>query len=240
MVGEHTLSSVFLLVAFFLFTLSVACAPSCPTGNVVVPARDVSFALQLQTADGPLTSHGSSPPDGEGISFDRATIVVADPQGSPLASGDLGLYSLSPGCHPDSAGNAVCDRDIRIRLTIHGVMTGVTSVDLDDQRAQLQMSVAPTGSPATGPCPGKPGLTGCAADGGQAGTGTYVSTSGLTGHLDVTQLAEDCTGVLSSCALAAQGTFELSAMGPSGEPVKLSSGTLTAADTLMARTSCDN
>jgi len=217
--------------------LGLACG--CPKGNVVVPARNVSFDLQLWTADQMLTGHGSSPPAGDGISFDRATIVTPDPQTPPPLPDDLVLYSMAPGCHPDDSGTAVCDWDIRSQLTVHGVMAGPALINLDDQRAELLLSAVMTPPPATGPCPGKPGIYGCPADGGGA-TVAYVPYTNLTGQLALTALAENCTQALSSCALTAQGTLALTATGPGAEAVSLGAGTLTAADTFIYRSSCSD
>jgi len=217
--------------------LGLACG--CPKGNVVVPLRNVSFDLQLWTADQLLTSHGSSSPSGDGISFDRTTIYISGPQTPTPLPDDLLLYSMSPGCHPDDSGAAVCDWEIRSRLTIHGVKAGPATIYLDDQRAELLLSVMMTPPPATGPCPGKPGLYGCPIDGGTADA-PYVPYTNLNGQVVLTVLDENCTQALSTCALTAQGTFALTATGPGVEVVSLAAGTLTAADTFMYRSSCSD
>ena len=224
-------------IGIALALLGIACG--CPKGNVVVPAREVTFDLQLQTSEVSLAGHGSSPPGGSGISFDRATIAIPDPQATPPLLDDLVLYSTSPGCHPDSSGSSTCDWDVRSRLTVHGVATGPAAIDLDDQRARLELSAVMTAPPATGPCPGKPGVTGCTVDGGETGAPAYVAFSDLSGQLSITGLAENCTDALSSCALTAQGTFSLTAMGPDEEMVSLVAGSMTAADTFVYRSSCN-
>jgi hypothetical protein len=207
----------------------VALGCGCPTGNVVVPARDVTFDLQLLAGGVQLTGHGSSPTSGEGISFDRATIAIGGGAGPP-APGDLRLSAMSPGCHADATGSPVCDRMVRALLTIHGVSKGAASYTLDDTRAELELAVDVPPA-AFGPCPGKPGLDGCAeADAGVSSP--YVAQHGITGLLTMTSLAEDCTDVISGCALAARGTFNLSAQGAGGDTIALSSGAVTATDTL--------
>jgi hypothetical protein len=226
-------------VAAALLVLSVlAWGCGCPTGNVVVPARDVSFDLQLLAGGVPLTGHGSSPPSGEGISFDRATIAIGGAAGPP-APGDLRLSAMSPGCHADATGAPVCDRMVRVLLTIHGVSKGAASYALDDRRAELELAVdAPPGG--FGPCPGKPGLDGCVeADAGVSAP--YVAQHGITGLLTMTHLAEDCSDVIAGCALAAAGTFDVSAQSAGGDTIVLASGAVTATDTFsyLDGTTCD-
>jgi hypothetical protein len=187
----------------------------------------VSFDLQMLAAGVSLTGHGSSPPSGAGISFDRATIAGAAPAGPP-APGDLLLFAMSPGCHPDATGAAVCDRAIEVLLTVHGVASGAASYPLDDTRAELQLAVDEIPA-ATGPCPGKPGLTGCAADAGALAP--FVTQPGIAGLLTLTRLAEDCTDVIAGCALDVDGTFDVTARSTGGDTVALASGAVTAADT---------
>jgi hypothetical protein len=206
----------------------VALGCGCPTGNVVVPARDVTFDLQLLAGGVQLTGHGSSPTSGEGISFDRATIAIGGGLGPP-APGDLRLSAMSPGCHADATGSPVCDRLVRVLLTIHGVSKGAASYTLDDTRAELELAVD---TPPTefGPCPGKPGLAGCVqADAGVSAP--WVAQHGIRGLLTMTHLAEDCSDVLAECALAASGTLDVSAQGAGGDTVVLASGAVTATDT---------
>jgi len=214
-------------VCLVLAVLGLGCG--CPKGNLILPARDVSFDLQTVVAGVQLTGHGSSPPSGAGISFDRATILAGDGTAGMPAPGDLLLFAISPGCHPDTTGPSVCDRLIRILLTVHGVANGAGSYTLDDARAELKLAVDEV-APATGPCPGKPGVTGCAV--ADAGTpAPYVSQTGIAGSLAMTRLAEDCTDVITSCALNAEGTFDLTAGSVGGDTVALRTGAITAADT---------
>jgi hypothetical protein len=222
------LSRVMRSPAVSLVLSVVASGCGCPSGNVVVPARDVSFDLQMLAEGTPLTGHGSSLPSGEGISFDRATIGGGAAAG-PLAPGDLQLFAMSPGCHPDATGFAVCDRMVRVLLTIHGVTRGAASYSLDDERAELEIAVeAP---PGAGPCPGKPGLDGCAATDAGA-SAPYVAQQGISGLLTMARLAEDCTDTIAGCALDARGTFDVSAQSAGGDTIALASGAVTAADTL--------
>ncbi|HXI54447.1 MAG TPA: hypothetical protein VNO55_00180, partial [Polyangia bacterium] len=81
--------------------LGLACG--CPKGNVVSAMRGVSVTLRLQTTDGVMTGNGTSPPDGEGISFDRSAVVASLSQTSRPLPDDLVLFVMSPGCHPDSS-----------------------------------------------------------------------------------------------------------------------------------------
>jgi hypothetical protein len=200
----------------------------CPTGNLVVAARNVSFDLRMTAGSVQLTGHGSSPPSGGGISFDRATITGAAPA-APRAQGDLLLFAMSPGCHPDATGSALCDRMIQVLLTVHGVTSGAASYKLDDTRAELQLAVDDL--PATGPCPGKPGLNGCAAPDAGA-SGAYVAQTDISGLLTMVRLAEDCADAIAGCALDADGTFEVSAGSAGGDTIALASGDVTATDTL--------
>ncbi len=64
--------------------------------------------------------------------------------------------------------------------------------------------------------------------------------TGVQGQVSLSALAEDCTDVLSICALTAAGSFQLTATGPNGEALSLSTGTITAADTLMYRGTCSD
>lgn len=225
-----TLTLALSLVAS-LSTLGLGCG-GCPTGNAVQPARDVTFDLQLQPVGGALlTGHGSSPPDGEGLSFDRTTITVSGSQVPPHASDDLVLVAMAPGCHPDSTGASLCDYLLRSWLIVHQVAPGASSIDLDDSRAALALSVTPVVAGSTGPCPGKPGLSGCPT--ATAPDGPMVAYTGIAGHLDLSELSQDCTDAISSCALTAAGAFTVSASTPQGDTVELASGSLTAADTLL-------
>jgi hypothetical protein len=93
------------------------------------------------------------------------------------------------------------------------------------------------------PCTGKPGVDGglCVdvSDSG-ASTDKEVTYSAIQGQLILTNLDENCTDVLSICALTAAGTFQVSATGPEGEALSLSAGTLSATDTLTYRHTCPN
>jgi len=188
----------------------------------------VGFDLQMLSAGVQLTGHGSSPPSGSGISFDRATIAGAG-DFAPPAAGDLLLFAMSPGCHPDSTGAAVCDRTVRILLTVHGVASGAASYTLDDAHAELGLAVDEL-PPATGPCPGKPGLTGCPSPDAGAPS-RYVAQTGIGGLLTMPRLAENCTDAIASCALDADGTCAVTTGRAGGHPVGLTSGTVGAADT---------
>jgi hypothetical protein len=188
----------------------------------------VSFDLRMLQGGVQLTGHGSSLPSGEGISFDRATIAGGAAAG-PRAPDDLLLVAMSPGCHPDATGTVVCDRRIRVLLTIHGVGGGAASYTLDDERAELQIAVE--GPPETGPCPGKPDLNGPSeADAGVPAP--YVAQDGISGLLTMARLVENCTDAIAGCALDARGTFEVSARSAAGDTIALASGAVTAADTL--------
>jgi hypothetical protein len=206
----------------------------CPRGNLVIPARDVTFDLNLQAAGTQLTGHGSSQPDGEGISFDRATITVGGAETPAPAPSDLVLFAMSPGCHADASGATTCDRIIQILLTVHHVDAGAASFDLDDSRARLALEVAPAVS-ATGPCPGKDAGAGVMCGSSGAANDWFVPYTGIRGHLTVARLAEDCTDVIAACALAADGTFDVTAASANGDTVELASGTLTAADSFSYR-----
>lgn len=198
----------------------------CPRGNLIVPTRDVSFDLQLLTAGVELTGHGLSPPSGEGISFDRATISASE-AGGPPAPGDLLLFSVSPGCHPDATGASICDRWVRVLLTVHGVTIGGGSYILDDSHAELQVAVDEVVA-APRPCPGKPDLTGCTPDAGPPAP--YVAQTGIQGVLTMDHLAENCFQVIAACALNAVGAFEVTAGSASGDTVTLAAGRVTAED----------
>jgi hypothetical protein len=198
----------------------------CPRGNLVVAARNVGFDLQLMTAGTELTGHGLSPPGGEGISFDRATISAGE-AGGPPAPGDLLLFSISPGCHPDATGASLCDRTVRVALTVHGVTSGGGSYTLDDAHAELRVAVDEVVA-ALRPCPGKPGLTGCAADAGAPAP--YIAQTGIQGALTIEHLAENCWDVIAACALNAVGGFQVTAGSASGDTVTLAAGTVTAED----------
>jgi hypothetical protein len=195
---------------------------------VVVPAREVTFALRLQLADALRTGHGSSPPDGEGISFDRATIPVTGTDAKATAPDDLVLYAMSPGCQVDAAEITTCDRDVRLRLAVHHVTPGAASIALDDARAQLAVAVALPASVV--PCPPKNGVSpgGCSV----TAAAPFAAYTGIRGQLTLAHLAEDCTDVIGACALSADGTFDLTGTSAAGDTVELASGALSAADTL--------
>ena len=233
-----------------LLLAGLGCGGStCPKGNVVVALRDVSFAMQLQGGEGTLTGNGSSPPNGEGIAFDRATLPTSAGEGPSPGQDDLVLHAWSPGCHGEAAGNPVCDQTFKLYLTIHGVAVHPNLplvLALDDQRAQLSLLVEAS-SGAMGACGSdKPGVadsgTKCSAilDAGGASSPHYAVYTSLRGQINLTQLAEDCTDALSSCALAAQGTFQLTAAGPNDETLTLTAGSLTATDTFRYRDTCED
>lgn len=220
-------------------------ACTCPKGNVLTAARNVSAEFQLVTATETYAGHATSPPSGQGISFDRSTI--ASTGSGPQTGTDLILYTMSPGCHPDATGGTVCDWGFDVLVTIHGVAPKSSlplTIAIDDASTAVQVTSQPP--PIFGPCPDKPGL------GDAAGKCSVISDSstqtatddatytGLQGLLSLTQLAEDCTDVLSTCALTAQGSFQLTGTGPHGETLSLTSGSVTAADTLMYRDTCPN
>jgi hypothetical protein len=205
----------------------------------------VSAEFQLVTAAETYTGHATSPPSGQGIAFDRATIPETG--GGPKSATDLVLYTMSPGCHPDATGATVCDWGFDVLVTIHGVGPDPSlplTVAIDDSSAAVQVTSQPP--PVLGPCTDKPGLEDAGVkcsvvSDSSTQTGTSDATyTGLQGLLTLTQLAEDCTDVLSVCALTAQGAFELTGTGPGGEALSLTSGTVTAADTLMYRDTCPN
>ncbi|HEY6475682.1 MAG TPA: hypothetical protein VI456_03820 [Polyangia bacterium] len=237
----HAKGTIAALLPFgALLVVGWGCA--CPKGNVVVASRDVGFVFQLSTPAEIYMGQGTSPPSGDGIEFDRATLPVMDPDKPAASATDLVLHALAPGCHPDTTGAVVCDWSFDVFATIHGVNPHAglpLTIDLDDSSASVKVAGSPP--PVLGPCPDKPGL----ADAGvkcavpsDAGPAAFVTYEGLQGQMTLTELAENCTNVLSICALTAQGTFQLTGVGPNGEALSMTSGTLLAADTLMYRDMC--
>jgi hypothetical protein len=216
---------------------SVACG--CPEGNIVMPSRNVTGDLRWRAGDATLSldGHFSSSPSGDGISYDRATVPIGGEPGPALRT-DLVLYAMSPGCHADATGARVCDRNLRVRLTVHGVALGAGSYGLDDTHANLELQVGnPTG--AGQPCPDKPGLDGCTTN--VTPEPAFVAYTAVSGSLVLSRLEEDCTDALRECALTAEGTFAISAATPAGDALELTSGIVGAQDTFMRRdpNTCD-
>lgn len=215
---------------------------TCPKGNAVTASRDVAADFQLVTATQTYTGHATSPPSGQGIAYDRATIPTLDSPTAPARGTNLALYTMSPGCHPDATGTVVCDWAFAVAVTIPGVGPSPAlplTIALDDATATVRVDGTPP--PILGPCPGKPDtgskcpvVTDASTDDG-TDSATYT---GLQGQVTLTQLAEDCTDVLSICALTAAGTLQLTATGPNGEALSLSAGTIAAADTLTYQATC--
>lgn len=147
---------------------------------------------------------------------------------------------MSPGCHADATGSRICDRQLRFRLTVHGVARGAASYQLDDRHAALELQVGAPIVVIPGPCPGKPGLNGCDTS-PEPPDLPFVAYTSLGGSLTLAGLEEDCTDVLSECALAADGSFALSASSPTGEIVDLTSGIVSASDSFnhRAENTCD-
>jgi hypothetical protein len=219
-----------------LLVLGVGCG--CPKGNEVVASRDVSFGFQLVTAADTYAGHADSPPSGEAIAFDRATLT-SSPDGPTAGADDLLLYALAPGCHADDTGAKICDWGFRIYVTIHGVgrlPNLPPAIAVGDTSAAVNVVGEPP--PVPEPCPDKPEL---ADVGGTCNISTPeapVAYHGLAGQFVLTELAEDCTDVVSICALTAQGSFHLTAVGPNGEALSATDGALVAADSLMYRDTC--
>jgi hypothetical protein len=200
----------------------------CPEGDVIEANRQITFDVRHQAAGLTLAGQGSTGPSELAIAFGRAT-VVSPP---PAPPGDLVLDGDAVGCHADAAGQRVCDRNVEVRLIVHDVGPAPASIDLDDQRADLEVRVA-TMLVATGPCPGKEELGGkCPTDEDRAkvvDSGT-VSYQGIRGRFDIERLELDCDHVVSTCGLQARGTFSVTATAPDGALIELSSGTFSAAD----------
>lgn len=224
-----------LALGSLLPVVSLACG--CPAGNRVLPERTVYAELLLQADGESLSGHLLSSPSGDGIAYDRATIPASGVAG-PASANDLVLLAMAPGCHPDATGATICDRTIRARLTVHGVAAGAASYVLDDENALLEVQVVPA-STALSPCPDKPGLSG-SCNVNPAADPPFVTATGLSGSLTLAGLSQDCTNVLQECALSADGLFALAATTPTGR-VELTSGTVTARDTLQYRAAntCD-
>jgi|GEM_PF-5963909 len=228
-----------------LMALSAGAGCGCPQGNAVEAARSVQADFQLASPTVPYTGHASSRPGGTSIAFDRSTILQGSSPG-PASRTDLALYLMAPGCHPDESGSMICDWSFDLVVTVHGVPARPTlplTIGLDDQSAAVQVNSQFHPAPVYGPCPDKPGLD-------DAGVSCVVSTdppasgdvpySSVQGQLTLTTLDENCTDVLSSCALTAAGTFQLAATGPAGEALSLNAGMIAAADTLAYRKTCPN
>jgi hypothetical protein len=211
------------------------CAP-CGEGDLVEPDRSVGFELRHQSQSQILAGPGSSAPTGLAISFDRATIPITG-QAPPASASDLVLTAQAVGCHLDADNQRLCDQNVDVRLTVHDVKPGAATVVLDDQRATLEVDIADMVVP-TGPCPDKmiPGVK-CASaeDHARVKDTGLVAYRGIQGQLVVSALAVDCGHVLTYCLLQTSGTFALTAAGPKGEAVQLSSGAFMAADQRRAR-----
>jgi hypothetical protein len=87
-----------------------------------------------------------------------------------------------------------------VTIIINDVPLGPSEIDLDDQRAQL--SARPTN----------------VAD---------VPYHAVTGHLSIRDLVQDC---VANCPTRANGTMDISAVGPNGEALSFTSVTFSAAD----------
>jgi hypothetical protein len=227
------------LMVCLLSVVSVGCG--CPSGNSVEAERNVSGLLRWQSGDQAQIFDGhflSSPRSGDGISYDRATIpMTGDPP--PALPTDLVLFAMAPGCHTDATGASICDRQLRVRLTVHGVARGAASYPLDDAHAALELQVGDPFVAGHDPCPDKPYLTGCNAN--PTPDPPFVAYAALSGNLALSRLEEDCTDVLRECALAADGTFAVSASTPAGELVELTDGVVSASDSFNHRdaNTCD-
>jgi len=237
------LSKAFPLIC--LVPLSVGAGCACPQGNAVEAARLVQAGFQLASSTVAYTGNASSRPGGGAIAFDRSTILEGSSPG-PASRTDLAVYMMAPGCHPDASGATICDWSFDLAVTVHGVPPHPTvplTIALDDRSAAAQVNGQFHPTPVYGPCPDKPGLAdagvSCVVSTDPPASG-YVPYSGIQGQLTLTSLDENCTDVLSVCALTAAGTFELAATGPAGESLSLSEGTIAAADTLMYRQTCPN
>ena len=229
------------MLSLTLSLLSVGSAScGCPEGNIVVPSRNVTGDLRWRSGDAALSldGHFSSSPSGDGIAYDRATVPIGG-EPSPALRTDLVLSAMSPGCHPDTAGARVCDRNLRVRLTVHGVALGAGSYGLDDAHANLELQVGNPSTGGSGPCPDKPGLTGCSTN--VSPEPAFVAYTAVSGSLVLSRLEQDCTDVLRECGLTAAGAFELSAATPAGDALELTSGIVSAQDTFMYRAAntCD-
>jgi hypothetical protein len=215
-------------------------ACGCPAGNAVVAARSVAGDLRWQSADGTevLAGHFSSSPSGEGISYDRATIPMSGASAAPPPT-DLVLLAMSPGCHADATGARICDRNIRVRLTIHDVAPRPAAYVLDDAHANLEVQVGAVAVPGHDPCPDKPDLMGCNTN--PAPDPSFVPYPIMSGTLTLSRLEEDCTDVLTACSLTADGSFTVSGSAPDGTLVELTSGSVSARDSFNHRdaNSCD-
>jgi hypothetical protein len=226
-----------------LIALFTGAGCQCPDGNAVDAVRYVAADFQLDTSTVAYASKAQSAPGGGAIAFDRATIVAGGSAG-PATASDMVLYLMAAGCHPDESGAAVCDLQFDLALTIHDVSRHPSlplTVALDDRSAALRLESS--SSPVQVPCTGKPGVDGGLCSGGPdpgAPPDKEVFYSGIQGQLILTSLDENCTDVLSICALTAAGTFQASATGPDGEALSLTAGSITAADTLMYRHTCPN
>lgn len=231
-----------LMLSLMLCLLSVGSAAcGCPEGNIVVPSRNVTGDLRWRSGDATLSldGHFLSSPSGEGISYDRATVPIGG-EPAPAHRTDLVLEAMSPGCHADATGARLCDRNLRVRLTVHGVSLGAGSYGLDDTHAKLELQLGnPTTPPGNAPCPGKPGLTGCNTN--VTPEPAFVAYTAVTGSLVLSRLQEDCSDVLRECALTAEGSFAVSAATPAGDALELASGIIGAQDTFMHRdaNTCD-
>lgn len=228
-----------LVLVSLLFSVGlVACG--CPAGNAVVAARTVAGDLRWQSADDAevLDGHFLSSPSGEGISYDRATIPVSGAS-APARPTDLVLLAMSPGCHADATGARTCDRNVRLRLTVHDVALGAAAYVLDDAHANLEVQVGAVVVPGHDPCPDKPDLMGCNSN--PTPDPPFAPYTMMSGTLALSRLEQDCTDVLAACSLTADGSFTVSASTPEGALVELTSGTVSARDSFSHRdaNTCD-
>jgi hypothetical protein len=221
-----------MLVSLLLSVGLSACG--CPAGNGVVAARTVAGDLRWQSPDDTevLDGHFLSSPSGDGISYDRATIPMSGAS-APALPTDLVLFGMSSGCHAGAAGARTCDRNLRVRLTIHDVAPGPATYVLDDAHANLEVQVGAVVVPGNDPCPDKPDLMGCNSH--PTPDPPFVPYTMVSGTLALSRLDQDCTDVLDACSLTADGSFMVSASSPEGALVELTSGTVSARDSFNHR-----
>ncbi len=126
---------------------------------------------------------------------------------------------LDPTCDP-------CAPAFQVRLLVRNLVptSSATAIALTDANAQL--ALIPIGTPAPS----------CAAAAGK--TWLPVALTKVTGILSLGHLASLCTpeirGTLT-CTLDAEGTFQISGVGPEGERLDITSGTFRAADQRACR-----
>ena len=136
--------------------------------------------------------------------FTRNGLELADSAAFRFADDGTGVFP------PGTLSFRVPTADIRqatsspppflVTIVINDVPLGPSEIDLDDQRAQL--SARPTN----------------VAD---------VPYHAVTGHLSIRDLVQDC---VANCPTRANGTMDISAVGPNGEALSFTSVTFSAAD----------